>query len=101
MRSVARPTVGQWAIYNGHYKMHVFKFQSLLTPDGIIADLQGPFAGRTHDLTMLRNSGLYDVLEEHAWTVDGAPLAIYGDPAYTMTQHLLTPFRTGLNLTAQ
>lgn len=93
MRPVCRPTIGQRAIYNGHYRTHGFKYQSLLTPDGIIADLRGPFPGNTHDLTMLRGSRLYDVLEQHAWTVDRQPLAIYGDPAYTLTNHLLVPFR--------
>ena len=92
MRPVARPKFGQHAIYSGHYKTHGFKFQSVLTPDGLISDLQGPYAGRTHDLTMLRNLGLYDVLEAHARTSHGTPLAIYGDPAYTLTCHLLMPF---------
>ncbi|CAM9671795.1 unnamed protein product [Sphacelaria rigidula] len=40
-RAVSRPVRGQRAVYNGHKKLHALKYQGLVTPDGIIADLWG------------------------------------------------------------
>ena len=44
--------------YSGHKKHHGNNHQGLETPDGIIVEMHGPFEGRTHDIKMLRDSGL-------------------------------------------
>ena len=49
--------------------------------------------GKKHDAGMLRESGLLEMLEEHAFGVDGRPMCIYGDPAYPLRVHLQAPFR--------
>ena len=56
--------------------------------------------GKKHDASMLRDSGLLDDLEVHAFNLNGNPLCIYGDPAYPLRVHLQTPFRNN-PLTAQ
>ena len=40
---ICRPgTVNQSLLYNGHKRVHVIKFQSVVTPDGMIANMYGP-----------------------------------------------------------
>jgi len=50
---VARPGGGlQRCMYSGHKRDHVMKFQSVVTPDGLLFHLYGPVEGRRHDMTM-------------------------------------------------
>ena len=36
-------------LYNGHKRVHAIKFQSVVAPNGLIANLFGPVEGRRHD----------------------------------------------------
>ena len=65
--------------------------QSVVCPNGIIAHLYGPIAGRRHDAFMLYESRLLPKLEEKFT----APqlFSLYGDPAYPLRQHIITPYR--------
>ena len=51
--------------------------------------------GKRHDAFMLRDSGLLNDLELHAFSPPPAarPLCLYGDPAYPLHIHLQGPFR--------
>ena len=73
--------------------MHTIKFQSVATPDGLVAFLHGPFEGRRHDSGMLRESGLLQLLEQHSVSPNGDIMCIYGDPASPLRPHLQAPFR--------
>ena len=53
LRDIAHPVQNQWVIYNGHKRKHGLKYQSITTPNDIIAYLLGPFEGRSHDSNML------------------------------------------------
>ena len=86
-------------MYNGHKRVHAIKCQSVVTPNGVIANLSGPFEGKSHDSTMLHESGLLTDLRRVAF-YNGGPLCLYGDPAYPLGVHLQGPF-TGNNLTSQ
>ena len=48
-RHICRPSVNQEEYYSGHKRHHCIKFQSTVTPDGLIISLLGPFSGRRHD----------------------------------------------------
>ena len=67
------------------------KFQSVVLPNGIIANLAGPYEGRRHDSTMLQQSGLLTSLRRVAH-FNSQSLCLYGDPAYPLGVHLQTPF---------
>nr|XP_047145960.1 uncharacterized protein LOC124818887 [Hydra vulgaris] len=97
VRRIARPKTNQRIVYNGHKRVHALKFQSIVVPNGMIANLAGPFEGKKHDSTMLCESGLLQQLQQFAWH-DGRPLCLYGDPAYPIGVHLLAPYRS-LNIT--
>ncbi len=73
----------------------MLKFQSVATPDGMVALLHGPFEGRRHDSGMLRESGLLQQLMEHSVSPNGETMCIYGDPAYPLRPQLQAPFRNG------
>jgi nuclease HARBI1 len=53
-----RPTAHQRIVYSGHKRAHGLKFQSVVTPDGLIVDLFGPIEGSRHDSFMLGQSNL-------------------------------------------
>ena len=53
VRSIARPTKYQRVMYNGHKRVHAIKCQSVVTPNGLIANLSGPFEGKRHESTIL------------------------------------------------
>ena len=85
-------------LYNGHKRVHSIKFQSVVAPNGMIANLFGPVEGKKHDSGMLALSGLLPKLQQHSFAPNGNPLCIYGDPAYPLRLHLQGPFK-GARLT--
>lgn len=52
--------------------------------------------GKMHDAGMLMASGFLDDLEQHAHSVTGQPMCVYGDPAYPLRVHLQAPFRNAV-----
>jgi hypothetical protein len=68
-----------------------------MAPNGIIAHLFGPIEGRRHDAFILNVSGLMPKLERIT-TPNGHPYVIYGDPAYGISQHVISPYK-GVQLT--
>ncbi|KAH9106569.1 hypothetical protein LEN26_014517 [Aphanomyces euteiches] len=80
-----------WAFIDGTVSecCRPVKFQTLVTPDGIIAHAFGPIEGRRHDLTILRESNLERLIENDS-RFNG--FVIYGDPAYGYSDQLASPF---------
>ena len=58
----------------------------------MIAHMFGPIEGRRHDAFMLGVSSLSAKLRRFVQP-DGEPYVIYGDPAYGITQNIISPFR--------
>ena len=63
LRGIARPVQNQRVTYNGHKRKDGLKYQSITTPNGIIANLFGPVEGQRHASSMLVVSGMMSVLE--------------------------------------
>ena len=84
-------------MYNGHKRLHGIKFQSVVAPNGLIANLFGPEEGKRHDSGMLADSGLLHQIQLYSFTPNDVPLCIYGDPAYPLRIHLQAGFK-GANL---
>ena len=80
---ICRPASDQREFYSGYKKKHTFNYQAIVTPDGILSSLMGPFIGKRSDWGMLRDSKLEDYLKR---LNEGHPveerLFLYGDPAY-------------------
>ena len=100
VRQMCRPTRHQREVCNGHHRVHALKFQSIVTPNGLIANLYGPMAGRRHDSALLHASGVQAYMQQNMISPDGQPMCIYGDPAYPLTAHVKRPHR-GQHLTAE
>ena len=93
VRPICRPGENQPIVYNGHKRVHSIKFQSVVAPNGLIANLYGPVEGRRHDSGMLGDSGLLGKLQQHSFGPMNNILCIYGDPAYPLRPRLMAPFR--------
>lgn len=100
-RGICRPTVNQEAYYSGHKRYHCVKYQALTCPDGMIVNLKGAYEGRKHDAAILRESQLYNQLEESVRFPNGENFIIYGDQAYGIRELLLTPFPNRAGLTPE
>ena len=92
VRPVSRPGKHQRTIYNGHKRIHAIKFQSIVAPNGLIANLYGPVVGKRHDSGMLAESGLLGDLQQYSYSPDGQPLCVYGDPDYPISVHMQCSF---------
>ena len=100
VRPLCRPGENQRILYNGHKRIHAIKFQSVVAPNGLIANMYGPVEGKRHDSGMLAASGLLFKLQQSSFGLNGNALCICGDPAYPLRLHLQTGFR-GAQLTQQ
>ena len=76
LRGIALPFQNQRVIYNGHKRKHGLKYQSITTPNGIIATLLGPVEGRRHDSRMLFMSGIIPLLKNFSIGPNGERLCI-------------------------
>ena len=72
--------------------MHTSKYQSVTTPNGMIANLFGPVEGKRHDCAILAMSGLLQTLQRFPHGPNGGVLCIFGDPAYPLRRDLLAPY---------
>lgn len=96
MRSFCRPADHeiQQSYYSGHKKAHGFQFQGIITPDGIMSSLYGPFKGPTGDWHMWNVSGLDDELRAVFRRLpNNQHLYLYGDLAYWPAFGVMGPHR--------
>ena len=97
VRPICRPQENQRLVFNGHKISHALKFQSIVVPNGIIANLFGPIEGCRRDADMLRESEIWTQMRAHMTTADGRVYCVYGDPVYPMTDSfIIAPFRGGI-----
>ena len=63
-RRICRPEEEQRDWYSGHKRIHCWKGQSVVTPDGLIASFAGPYVGKRADMWMVQESGIQARLRE-------------------------------------
>ena len=94
LNATCRPVVDQRQFYSGHKRKHGYKFQSIVTPDGLVSSLMGPFFGRRGDWKMVELSGLEARLRAvNAGRPPAMALYLYGDPAYSTIYGIMGPYR--------
>jgi hypothetical protein len=95
-RAICRPqpeTADQALLWSGYKHLHTAVFQGLVTPDGLITHLKGPYEGRACDWGMLKDSGLLENLKQSSHDREGNQLWVYGDAGYGLEEGLLSSFR--------
>lgn len=80
--------IAQRAQWSGHKRAHGMNYQGLLSPEGIILEMRGPYAGRTNDKRMLSWSGLMGRMARY-FVCAGRFFCIFGDRGYTFGHPLL------------
>lgn len=93
VRPLSRPKRHQRVVFNGHKRVHALKFQSVVAPNGLVANMFGPIEGVRHDAGLLRESGLLGGLRQHMTSPTGVSYPVYGDPAYPLSPYIITPYR--------
>lgn len=96
-RAICRPSLNQEEYYSGHKRIHCIKYQSIVCPDGIISSLKGAYNGRRHDAGILRESHVYEQLEDIG-VFPNRNFVIYGDQAYPIMELILCPYPDRLDL---
>lgn len=91
VRAICRPKRHQEEYYSGHKRLHCVKYQSVITPDGIIINLNGAHPGRNHDAAIFRDSEIYDQLQRNVVFQNGQ-YVLYGDQGYGIRELLLVPY---------
>ena len=98
IRRTCVPIEYQDIMYTRYKRCHGLKFQSVVTPDGFIACLHGPYVAKRHDVRILRESGLLEMLRElmPEDESNGPIYYLYGDLAYEHRRHIFSGFRNAL-----
>lgn len=73
----------QRQVYSGTKHAYGVNWQAIVTPDGLVVSLVGPFPSPTNDWTMWRVSGYEEALRQLCR--GRQTLQVYGDPAYANT----------------
>jgi len=98
-RPIARPTHYQRAMYSGHKRLHVAKYQGITTPDGLIVSMAGPYAGRHNDNFMLNDHGTDARCAALCGCHPGADRTLcrflYCDGGYGVRSHIIAPIGGG------
>ena len=98
---ICRPVRHQRILYSRHKRVHCLKYQGVMTPCGIIANLFGPMEGRTHDIAMLEESQLLHQMAQHMGQQPNRPhqydLVLFADQGYALHRFIQTSYR-GNNL---
>ena len=94
LNATCRPVIDQHQYYSGHKRKHGYKYQSIVTPDGMVSSLMGPFIGRRGDWRMVELSGLEAKLRAvNAGRRPTLALYLYGNPAYSTVYGIIGPYK--------
>ncbi|KXS10250.1 hypothetical protein M427DRAFT_103967 [Gonapodya prolifera JEL478] len=99
---ICRPLQYQRQLFNGHHQLLALKFHRIMAPDRIMIHLRGPFNSPFHAITLWKQSGIKDLLVEHAFGPNGEILFVYGDPGYSgKFPHIQYPFKLAFPMPEQ
>ena len=94
LNATCRPLLDQQEFYSGHKRKHGYKYQSIVTPDGLVSSLMGPFVGRRGDWRMVQLTELQEKLRTvNTGRRPALALYLYGDPAYSTVYGIMGPFK--------
>ena len=97
IRPCARPVRFQKVVFNGKNHVHSIKFQTVVSWDGMIAHVAGPWPGARHDSGIFAESSLPAVLDSLPCVSSaGSPaVALYADEGYALSNRVFVPYPDG------
>jgi hypothetical protein len=95
VRPIPKPKHLQSAVYSGKDRVHALKYQAVVTADGMLQQLGGPWPGARHDMHMVRQSCVLPYLRALPTASDGSQFCIYADCGYAEAPGLVTPYFDG------
>jgi hypothetical protein len=95
VRPISKPKHLQASVYNGKDKVHALKYQALVTPDGMLQQLAGPWPGSRHDMYAYHKSKLKEFVQALPRSADGTTFAVYADQGYAASSEVETPYFDG------
>ena len=87
-RPICQPTDNQEFYYSGYKKLHEFKYQTIVTPNGLISFFIGPFEGKMNDQIMFIFSELEEILLQTLHRNE--LLYLYEDSGYSSLYMIIT-----------
>ena len=96
IRVTCRPSIHQRQAYTGYGRRHGIKFQTVVSPNGMIVDLFGPLLPRRGDGHMLRVSQILNRMAAFV-AAAGDHYYLYGDPAYPLHRFLMLGFKGAMS----
>ncbi|RPA92969.1 hypothetical protein L873DRAFT_1707377, partial [Choiromyces venosus 120613-1] len=96
MRLFCHPGEDQNVFYSGYKKTHAFKFQIIVTPDGLLSSLIGPFLAPVGDWVIWRSSRIVEILHD-LFEEKTERLYVYDDSTYTPAFGVMGPFLAHVN----
>ena len=69
--------------YSGHKRMSILTYQTITTPDGKMFSIQDQEVCRRNEVTLLRESGINEALQD-CLLIDDAQYYVIGDDAYML-----------------
>jgi len=82
----------QRAFYSGYKKAHGIEFQGVVLPNGIVAEMNGPWAGSRNDKQIMEASGFATRLFDWVTENEEELFFIYGDRGYQLDDLIVVPF---------
>ena len=99
LRQLCCPIHHQGIVYSGYKKYHAPKYQAVVLPNSMFGHVYGPIEGCHNDGWLLQESAILDWCWEHTYTTTDnghwKPLQVFGDPAYSLSEHILSLFSGG------
>ena len=100
VRQISRPKYNQRIMYGGHKRKHAIKFQAVTLWNGLIGHLSDVYEGKKHDISIFRESAIESCMDVVGARYINEEFFLYGDPAYKLGNHMLSPF-TSVNITTE
>ncbi len=94
LNATCPPLIDQKQFYSDHKQKYGYKFQLIVTPDGLVSSPMGLFIGWRGDWKMIELSGLHEKLRAiNAGRQPARALYLYGDSAYCTIYGIMGPYK--------
>lgn len=81
------PNINQRSSYSRHKRIKCLFYLTVTTPDELIVYLHGTYVGRCYDITLYRQSGLDEELQQQS-VINGVQFYLYAESTFILRPHL-------------